>query len=117
MLNPGGSGCIHYILALPDLALKADIWEPEVLHAEDTIDTSECCIELGAVIHIARDHLCTHRLQLLRGGLVHVTRQRMHLPSVSQKFSCHHAALLTSCTGDCNYFIVHHLPLWFAISA
>src|SRR5215208_2389010 len=116
MLDPSSLHSVSNILALPDLAFETDIGQPEILHAKDPVSAIECRIELRTVIHVAGYQLCAHGSQFLRGRLFSITRQRADLPAICQKFSRHGSALLTGCTGDCNYFIVHLVPLWFSIS-
>ena len=40
--SPGG---IRHVFALPDLAFETDIWQPEILHAENAVRALQCLIE------------------------------------------------------------------------
>src|SRR5919108_3374709 len=113
MTHARGFGSVRHIFPLPDLTLKPDIRQPEVLYTEDAVRALERRVELSAVLHIAGDDLRAECFQLLRSRFVHLTRQCANLPAICQKFSCNCAALLTGCTGDGNDFIVHRLPLLF----
>src|SRR5512145_1023568 len=82
VLNACSSGGIGNIFPLPDLAFKTDAWQPEILHAEDSICAFERCSEFCTVFHIAWNDFGTKRGQFLRGWFVCIACERAYLPTI-----------------------------------
>src|SRR5690242_18945998 len=107
-MNARGFGSSRYIFALPDLACKADIRQPEILDAKDSISTCERGIKFSTVLSVTAHYFGTKGSQFPRGRLLGIAGQRADLPTLCQKFSCHCSSLLTSCAGDGDGFVVHN---------
>jgi hypothetical protein len=105
--DPGGFGGISNIFALSDLAIETDGWKPEILHAENAIDSPEGVGELIPIVHIAGHDLRAQGGQCLCGRFAGVTREGAHLPTFHQKLPRDCTTLLPGCTGYCNDFVIH----------
>jgi len=62
--------------------LKTNIWEPEILHAEDSVGAFERGIQLGPLVHVTGDDFRAEGCQFLDSRLVYIARESADFPSI-----------------------------------